>query len=88
MICLDEYTCGIAKVLEVLDKFPGASLLYVGGNWNGYSLEAKEYCLGNKVGLYNTNDMAGALHKDDFWNYHRKDEKGNPIYAGCSAWRG
>ncbi|MDX8501605.1 hypothetical protein RFM99_24715 [Mesorhizobium sp. VK4C] len=79
-ICLDEYTCGTGKVLEVREEFPEVNLIYVGGMWNGYTMEAKEYCLDNNIGLFNTTEMTGALHKDDFWKYHKKDKDGNPVY--------
>ncbi|MGB3470680.1 MAG: hypothetical protein WBA51_07660 [Erythrobacter sp.] len=79
-ICLDKYTCGIAKVLEVREKFPDVNLIYVGGMWNSYTMEAKEYCLGNEIGLFNTGEMTGALYRDDFWTYHKKDKDGNPVY--------
>lgn len=79
-ICLDEYTCGIGKVLEVLEQFSDVNLIYVGGMWNSYTMEAKEYCLSNEIGLFNTGEMAGALYRDDFWTYHKKDKDGNPIY--------
>ena len=80
LICIDEYTCGIGHVLEVLSAFPAASIIYVGGNWNSYTLEAKEYCLDARLGLYNSSEINGALYRSDFWNYHQKDKKGNPIY--------
>lgn len=80
LVCLDEYTCGLARVLEVQEAFPGANLIYVGGTWNGYTGEAKEYCLAAEIGLFNTAEMNGALHRDAFWTYHKKDKDGNPIY--------
>ncbi|WP_299298549.1 hypothetical protein [uncultured Tateyamaria sp.] len=80
LICINEYTCGVGHVLEVLDTFPNANIIYIGGNWNGYTLEAKEYCLEAKLGLYNSSEINGALYRTDFWNYHRKDKKGNPSY--------
>ncbi|MER9516668.1 hypothetical protein NKI44_04885 [Mesorhizobium sp. M0614] len=79
-ICLDEYTCGIGKVLEVRAEFPEVNLIYVGGMWNKYTMEAKECCLDSNLGIFNTVEMSGALHKDDFWNYYKKDKDGNPIY--------
>lgn len=80
-ICIDEYTCGIARVLNVLNDFPNVNLIYVGGAWNHYTMDAKEYCISNKIGLFNTAEMTGALHKNDFWNYHKKDKDGNPVYG-------
>ena len=45
LICVDEYTCGLGRVLEVLADFPGTNIVYVGGSWNGYTMQAKEYCI-------------------------------------------
>ena len=73
IVCLDEYTCGIAKVFEVLEEFPGVNLIYVGGMWNSYSGDAKRHCLEAEIGLFNTKEMSGALHRNDFWNYVRRD---------------
>ncbi|MCO4843096.1 MAG: hypothetical protein KC439_09350 [Yoonia sp.] len=80
LICLNEYTCGLAKIYEVLDEFPGTNLFYVGGNWNSYTLEAKEYCLQSQFGLYNSAEINGGLHRNDFWAYHQRDRKGDPLY--------
>ena len=80
IVCLDEYACGIGRVYEALEAFPGTNFLYVGGNWNGYTTDAKEYCLANKIGLYNSSEITGAIHRDDHWAYHQKDREGNPSY--------
>ncbi len=60
--------------------FPDMNLIYVGGNWNSYTMEAKEYCLEAKLGLFNTSELAGAFYRDDFGAYHKKDKDGNPVY--------
>lgn len=74
LVCLDEYTCGLARVLEVQEAFPGVNLVYVGGAWNHYTGAAKEHCVGSEIGLFNTTEMTGALHRDDFWNYVKRDK--------------
>ena len=80
LICLDEYTLGESGVRRVTQEFPDVNFISVGGNWNKYTPEAKEFCLSNEIGLFNSSELSGAIWKDDFWNYHRKDDKGNPIY--------
>lgn len=73
-ICLNEYTCGLARVMEVISEFPEINLIYVGGMWNGFTAEAKDFCLDSKIGLYNTTEMTGALFYSDFWAYRKKDK--------------
>lgn len=81
LVCVNEYTCGLARVLEILESFPGTNIIYVGGAWNSYTMQAKEYCIHAKIGLFNSSEINGALYREDYWNYHRKDQKGNPVYS-------
>lgn len=80
LICLDEYTLGEAMVHRVLKEFPEVNFISVGGNWNGYTREAKQLCLSNSIGLFNSRELIGALWKNEFWLYHQRDDDGNPIY--------
>lgn len=80
VLCLDEYAMGVAAVHRVIEEFPKVNFISVGGNWNGYTPEAKELCLSKNIGLFNSSELAGGLWKDEFWKFHKKDEKGNPIY--------
>lgn len=80
LICLDEYSLGEAGVRRVMQEYPHVNFISVGGNWNGYTPEAKELCLSNQMGLFNSSELAGALFRDDFWNYHKQDRDGNPVY--------
>jgi hypothetical protein len=61
MVCLDEYTCGLARVLEAQEAFAGVGMVYVGGSWNSYTADAKEYCLKGKIGLFNTTEINRSL---------------------------
>ena len=80
VLCLDEYAMGEAAIHRALKEFPKVNFISVGGNWNGYTPEAKELCLSRKIGLYNSSELAGALRKNDYWGYYRKDKDGNPTY--------
>lgn len=81
LVCVNEYTCGLARVLEVLEAFPGTNIIYVGGAWNGYTMQAKEYCIESNVGLFNSSEISGALFRKDYWRYHKRDREGNPTYS-------
>lgn len=80
LICLDEYVLGEAGVLRVKHEFPAVNFISVGGNWNGYTKEAKDLCLLRNLGLFNSSELTGALFRDDFWLYSKRDDKGNPTY--------
>jgi hypothetical protein len=80
IVCLDEYALGESGIRRIMQEFPQVNFIYVGGNWNGYTPEAKELCLARRVGLYNSGELTGALYRDDFWNYHKRDDEGNPTY--------
>ena len=79
IFCCNEYTMGLTMVQRAIHEFGTLNLIYIGGGWCGYTTEAKEFCLEAKIGLYVTDEMSGALWRDDFWSYHRKDKDGNPI---------
>lgn len=80
LVCVNEYTCGLARVLEVLEAFPRTNIIYVGGAWNGYTMQAKGYCIDANVGLFNSSEISGALYREEYWRYHKKDQEGNPVY--------
>ena len=80
LICLDEYTLGESLVHRVLQEFPEVNFISVGGNWNGYTREAKQLCLSKNIGLFNSSELTGALWKNEFWLYRQRDDEGNPIY--------
>lgn len=85
VLCLREYAFGVTLMHRALAEFGKLNIVYIGGGWNGYTHEAKEYCLKEQIGLYVTDDMSGALWRPEFWSYYRKDEDGGPVYNYRSA---
>jgi len=71
LVCLNEYACGLARVFEAQEAFPGVNLIYVGGVWNSYTGDAKQHCGDAQIGLFNAKEITGALHRNDFWRYVR-----------------
>ncbi|WP_336973098.1 hypothetical protein [Alcaligenes sp. PF14] len=80
IICLNEYAMGLTAVHRVIHEFGKPSIIYIGGRWCGYTEQAKEFCLSERIGLYVTNEMSGALWASEYWGYHQRDQKGNPNY--------
>lgn len=80
ILCVREYTFGHTMTERALAEFGEINIIYIGGGWNGYTPEAKEYCLHAHIGLYVTDEMSGALWNESYWAYHQKDRDGNPSY--------
>lgn len=80
LICINDYTCGFTRVLEVLEAFPQCNCIFIGGGWNGYTDTAKEFCVDREIGLFNSTEIYGVLSVNDHWKYFKRDEKGNPAY--------
>ena len=43
VLLVNEYSIGLAAVLRAKAEFPEIEYVVTGGNWNGYTPEAKEY---------------------------------------------
>ncbi|MES2001384.1 MAG: hypothetical protein V4444_03635 [Pseudomonadota bacterium] len=85
ILCADEYAFGLLLVRRALAEFKPLHVIYVGGAWNGYTPEAKEYCLDSKIGLYNAGEIGGGLWQPEYWKYAKRDEKGNRVYSYKAA---
>ncbi len=68
------YTVGITDCRQFIDEHPTINCIVTLSNWNGYTEEAKEFTKRKSIGLFILNEFMGALHKNDFWNYVKKDD--------------
>ncbi|MDR3483118.1 MAG: hypothetical protein P4L91_20665 [Burkholderiaceae bacterium] len=80
IICLNEYTMGLTAAQRVIHEFGKPNLIYIGGGWCGYTPQAHKFCLSERIGLYVTDEMSGALWKADAWNYYKRNKEGDSIY--------
>lgn len=80
VVCLNEYTMGLTAVHRVFHEFGKPGIIYVGGGWCSYTLQAKEFCLAEHVGLYVTDEMSGGLWANEHWTYCKRDKDGDPVY--------
>lgn len=71
---------GITAVQRVIHEFGKPSIIYIGGGWCGYTEPAKQFCLSERIGLYVSDEMQGALWADNYWGYYKLDQNGNPDY--------
>ncbi|WP_143749687.1 hypothetical protein [Mesorhizobium sp. WSM3879] len=77
----DEYAFSLALVMRALQDFGPLQYICVGGLWNGYSAQAKDYCQQNRIGLYNSSELSGGLWATKYWDYAKKDKDGNRSYS-------
>jgi hypothetical protein len=80
-LLVDEYVLGLAAVRRALNEFPGVEYIVTGGNWNGYTPDAKKFGQENEIGIFNLGEFLSALRSRDPKNYRRVDDKGKPVYA-------
>jgi hypothetical protein len=80
VVCLNEYTMGLTAVHRVIHELGKPSIIYVGGGWCGYTMQAKQFCLSEQIGLYVTDEMSGGLWANECWSYCKRDKDGNPVY--------
>ncbi|MBZ9682173.1 MULTISPECIES: hypothetical protein [unclassified Mesorhizobium] len=77
----DDYAFSLALVMRALQDFGPLQYICVGGSWNGYSAQAKNYCETNHIGLYNSTELAGGVWATKYWDYAKKDKDGNRYYS-------
>ena len=80
IVCLNEYTMGLTAVHRVINELGKPSIIYIGGGWCGYTMQAKEFCLQEAVGLYVTDEVSGALWANEYWSYCKRNKDGSPSY--------
>jgi hypothetical protein len=66
VLCCDEYAFGVTLLNRAIAEFGHLNIIYVGGAWHGYTQQAKEECLRQEIGLYNAQELAGGLWRNDY----------------------
>jgi hypothetical protein len=49
-VLTDIYTIGLAHLLDAIKRVPGINCVVTGGDWNGYTVQAKEYAFKMRSG--------------------------------------
>jgi hypothetical protein len=69
---------GIADVQRAKQQFPQLNCIVIGGGWNQYTEEAKDYATASKIGLFNFGEFFGSLYSKFPYLYVKKDDDGKP----------
>jgi hypothetical protein len=81
VLLVDEYTLGLADLHRAQSEFPKMEFIVTGGNWNGYTREAKQYGLLHGLGIFNIEEFLGALNWSEPRKYYKKGPNGRATYA-------
>lgn len=84
-LLVNNYVLGLADIFRATAEFPELNSIITGGNWNGYTTEAKQYGLDNQIGIFIISEFFGALWIEESYKYAKKDKEGNPIYSYKTA---
>lgn len=73
IFCCRQYSMSDTLVQKALADFGALDIIYVGGAWNAGTSVAGAYCKEQRIGIYNSTEINGALWKDEYWNYQKPD---------------
>jgi hypothetical protein len=71
ILCCSEYTMSLTLVQKALAEFGDLNIIHIGGGWNSYTYDAKDFCFSRHTGLYASPEITGALWKNEFWSYEK-----------------
>jgi hypothetical protein len=74
ILSCNEYVMGFTLVQKAIADFGNLDIIHIGGYWNTYTDDAKDFCLDRHTGLYTSSEMTGALWKHEFWDYEKPDK--------------
>jgi hypothetical protein len=84
-LIVNTYTFGAADFYKAREKFPEATCIVLAGDWNAYTLAAKELANAQGVGLLTPKELVSALWREEPHKYFTKDRYGNPVYHTRAA---
>lgn len=73
IFCCRQYAMSLTLVQKAIADFGPLDIIYIGGGWNSYGGDAKEFCLDQHIGLYTTPEISGGLWKNEYWAYEKPD---------------
>lgn len=84
-LLVNTYTFGVADFYKARSEFPQLTCIVLAGEWNAYTLDAKELANEEDVGLLMPKELYAAIWREEPNKYFTKDAKGNPIYHTRAA---
>jgi hypothetical protein len=85
VLIVNTYTFGVADIYTAREEFQEATCVVLAGDWNAYTLEAKELANAEGIGLLTPKELVAAIWREEPHKYFSKDRHGNPVYHTRAA---
>lgn len=85
VLLVNTYTFGVADFYNARAEFPEATCIVLAGEWNAYTLDAKESANAENIGLLTPKELVAAVWQGEPHKYFTKDRHGNPVYHTRAA---
>ncbi|WP_342536518.1 hypothetical protein [Sporosarcina sp. FSL K6-3508] len=82
LLITDLYTIGMADFIEQKNNYPEMNAMLTISSWNGYTPSVKNEAKKEQIGIFVLAEFLGAINFDEFWNYIKEDNEGEPIFFG------
>ncbi len=69
------YSFGVAEYYESVGNLGSLNVVIINSMWCGYTMEAKVFCRGQNIGLFDITGFMAALNKNNYWEYLTESEK-------------
>lgn len=80
VLLVNSYTFGIADFYKARGEFPDAKCIVLAGEWNAYTLAAKECANAEGIGLLMPRELVAAIWREEPHKYFTKNRDGKPVY--------
>lgn len=80
VLVVNTYTFGVADFYKARAEFPDLTCVVLAGDWNAYTLDAKELADAEDIGLLMPRELVAAIWREEPNRYFTKDTRGNPVY--------
>ena len=85
VLIVNTYTFGAAAFYKAREEFQEATCVVLAGDWNAYTLEAKELANAEGIGLLTPKELVAAIWREEPHKYFSKDSHDNPVYHTRAA---
>jgi hypothetical protein len=69
------YSYDMVEYYETVENLGKVDVVVINSLWCSYTLEAKHYCMGHGIGLFDISGFMAALNREKYWEFLTDYEK-------------